>query len=151
MSNIKNIEIGLNEIVEYYPMITADYDLEFDDKTTRIFEVDENGKYQSEVEDLAVMFEILDKAFILGEHTDFYCPEFCLTNKENVEFTTLVINAEGNFPYDMFNRLIVIPAYYEGKYYKIVLDAPAVLERDEHLVMHKPVKYANLRKPRVRK
>lgn len=128
MSNIKNIEIGLNEIVEYYPMITADYDLEFDDETTRIFEVDANGKYQSEVEDLAVMFEILDKAFILEEHTDFYCPEFCLTNKENVEFTTLVINAEGNFPYDMFNRLIVIPAYYEGKYYKIVLDVAKALE-----------------------
>lgn len=128
MSNIKNIEIGLNEIVEYYPMITADYDLEFDDETTRIFEVDANGKYQSEVEDLAVMFEILDKAFILREHTDFYCPEFCLTNKENVEFTTLVINAEGNFPYDMFNRLIVIPAYYEGKYYKIVLDVAKALE-----------------------
>ena len=128
MSNIKNIEIGLNEIVEYYPMITADYDLEFDDETTRIFEVDENGKYQSEVEDLAVMFEILDKAFILAEHTDFYCPEFCLTNKENVEFTTLVINAEGNFPYDMFNSLIVIPAYYEGKYYKIVLDVAKALE-----------------------
>lgn len=128
MSNMKNIEIGLNEIVEYYPMITADYDLEFDDETTRIFEVDENGKYQSEVEDLAVMFEILDKAFILAEHTDFYCPEFCLTNKENVEFTTLVINAEGNFPYDMFNRLIVIPAYYEGKYYKIVLDVAKALE-----------------------
>jgi hypothetical protein len=125
---MKNIEIGLNEIVEYYPMITADYDLEFDDETTRIFEVDENGKYQSEVEDLAVMFEILDKAFILAEHTDFYCPEFCLTNKENVEFTTLVINAEGNFPYDMFNRLIVIPAYYEGKYYKIVLDVAKALE-----------------------
>lgn len=128
MSNMKNIEIGLNEIVEYYPMITADYDLEFDDETTKIFEVDENGKYQSEVEDLAVMFEILDKAFILAEHTDFYCPEFCLTNKENVEFTTLVINAEGNFPYDMFNRLIVIPAYYEGKYYKIVLDVAKALE-----------------------
>lgn len=128
MSNMKNIEIGLNEIVEYYPMITADYDLEFDDETTRIFEVDANGKYQSEVEDLAVMFEILDKAFILAEHTDFYCPEFCLTNKENVEFTTLVINAEGNFPYDMFNRLIVIPAYYEGKYYKIVLDVAKALE-----------------------
>lgn len=128
MSNIKNIEIGLNEIVEYYPMITADYDLEFDDETTRIFEVDANGKYQSEVEDLAVMFEILDKAFILEEHTDFYCPEFCLTNKDNVEFTTLVINAEGNFPYDMFNRKIVIPAYYEGKYYKIVLDVAKALE-----------------------
>lgn len=128
MSNMKNIEIGLNEIVEYYPMITADYDLEFDDETTRIFEVDANGKYQSEVEDLAVMFEILDKAFILAEHTDFYCPEFCLTNKENVEFTTLVINAEGNFPYDMFNRLIVIPAYYEGKYYKIVLNVAKALE-----------------------
>ena len=128
MSNMKNIEIGLNEMIEYYPMITADYDLEFDDETTRIFEVDENGKYQSEVEDLAVMFEILDKAFILAEHTDFYCPEFCLTNKENVEFTTLVINAEGNFPYDMFNRKIVIPAYYEGKYYKIVLDVAKALE-----------------------
>lgn len=128
MSNMKNIEIELNELVEYYPNITADYDLEFDDETTRIFEVDENGKYQSEVEDLAVMFEILDKAFILAEHTDFYCPEFCLTNKENVEFTTLVINAEGNFPYDMFNRLIVIPAYYEGKYYKIVLDVAKALE-----------------------
>lgn len=128
MSNIKNIEIGLNEIVEYYPMITADYDLEFDDETTRIFEVDANGKYQSEVEDLAVMFEILDKAFILEEHTDFYCPEFCLTNKDNVKFTTLVINAEGNFPYDMFNRKIVIPAYYEGKYYKIVLDVAKALE-----------------------
>lgn len=128
MSNMKNIEIELNELVEYYPNITADYDLEFDDETTRIFEVDENGKYQSEVEDLAFMFEILDKAFILGEHTDFYCPEFCLTNKENVEFTTLVINAEGNFPYDMFNRLIVIPAYYEGKYYKIVLDVAKALE-----------------------
>lgn len=128
MSNMKNIEIELNELVEYYPNITADYDLEFDDETTRIFEVDENGKYQSEVEDLAVMFEILDKAFILGEHTDFYCPEFCLTNKENVEFTTLVINAEGIFPYDMFNRKIVIPAYYEGKYYKIVLDVAKALE-----------------------
>lgn len=128
MSNIKNIEIGLEELVEYFPVITADYDLEFDDETTKIFEVDENGKYQNEVKDLAFMFEILDKAFILGEHTDFYCPEFCLTNKENVEFTSLVINAEGKFPYDMFNRLIVIPAYYEGKYYKIVLNVAKALE-----------------------
>lgn len=129
MSNMKNIEIGLYELVEYYPTITPDCDLEFDDETTRIFEVDENGKYQNEVEDLAVMFEILDKAFILGEHTDFYCPEFCLTNKEDVEFTTLVINAEGTFfPYDIFNRKIVIPAYYEGKYYKIVLDVAKALE-----------------------
>ena len=128
MSNIKTIEIGLEEMVEYFPVITADYDLEFDDETTKIFEVDENGKYQNEVKDLAFMFEILDKAFILGEHTDFYCPEFCLTNKENVEFTSLVINAEGKFPYDMFNRLIVIPAYYEGKYYKIVLDVAKALE-----------------------
>lgn len=125
---MKNIEIGLNEIVEYFPTITADYVLEFDNETTKIFEVDENGKYQSEVKDLAFMFDILDKAFILEEHTDFYCPEFCLTNKENVEFTTLVINAEGNFPYDMFNRLIIIPAYYEGKYYKIVLDVAKALE-----------------------
>lgn len=128
MSNVKNIEIGLEELVEYFPVITADYDLEFDDETTKIFEVDENGKYQNEVKDLAFMFEILDKAFILGEHTDFYCPEFCLTNKENVEFTSLVINAEGTFPYDMFNRLIVIPAYYEGKYYKIVLNIAKALE-----------------------
>lgn len=128
MSNIKNIEIGLEELVEYFPVITADYDLEFDDETTRLFEVDGNGKYQNEVKDLAFMFEVLDKAFILGEHTDFYCPEFCLTNKENVEFTSLVINAEGTFPYDLFNRLIVIPAYYEGKYYKIVLNVAKVLE-----------------------
>lgn len=128
MSNIKNIEIGLNEIVEYFPVITADYDLEFDDETTRIFEVTESGKYQTEISDLAFMFEVLDKALILEEHTDFYCPEFCLTNKENVEFTTLVINAEGKFPYDMFNRLIIIPAYYEGKYYKIVLDVAKALE-----------------------
>lgn len=128
MSNIKTIEIGLEELVEYFPVITADYDLEFDDETTRLFEVDGNGKYQNEVKDLAFMFEVLDKAFILGEHSDFYCPEFCLTNKENVEFTTLVINAEGTFPYDMFNRLIVIPAYYEGKYYKIVLDVAKALE-----------------------
>lgn len=128
MSNIKTIEIGLEELVEYFPVITADYDLEFDDETTRLFEVDGNGKYQNEVKDLAFMFKVLDKAFILGEHSDFYCPEFCLTNKENVEFTTLVINAEGTFPYDMFNRLIVIPAYYEGKYYKIILNVAKALE-----------------------
>lgn len=128
MSNMKTIEIGLEEMVEYLPTITADYDLEFDDETTRLFEVTPSGKYQTEISDLAFMFEVLDKAFILAEHTDFYCPEFCLTNKENVEFTTLVINAEGNFPYDMFNRLIVIPAYYEGKYYKIVLNVAKALE-----------------------
>lgn len=129
MSNMKNIEIGLNEIVEYYPMITADYDLEFDDETTRIFEVDENGKYQSEVEDLAVMFEVLDNALMLKEHADFYYPEFYyLKNKENIEFVSLVINEGGKFPYDMFNRVIVIPAYYEGKYYKIILDVAKALE-----------------------
>ena len=128
MSNIKTIEIGLEEMVEYFPVITADYDLEFDDETTRLFEVTASGKYQTEISDLAFMFEVLDKAFILGEHSDFYCPEFCLTNKENVEFTSLVINAEGTFPYDLFNRLIVIPAYYEGKYYKIVLNVAKVLE-----------------------
>ena len=128
MSNIKNIEIGLSEIVEYFPTITADYDLEFDDETTRLFEVTPSGKYQTEISDLAFMFEVLDKAFMLAEYSDFYCPEFCLTNKENVEFTNLVINAEGTFPYDMFNRVIVIPAYYEGKYYKIVLNVAKALE-----------------------
>ena len=129
MSNMKNIEIGLNELVEYYPTITADYSLGFDIETTKIVEVDEKGNYQDEVEDLVFMLELLNDAYILREHTDFYCPEFFfLPFTENVEFVSLVIKEGGKFPYDIFNRKIVIPAYYKGKYYKIILDVAKALE-----------------------
>lgn len=129
MSNMKTIEIGLKELVEYYPTITADYSLGFSNTTIRLFEVTGSGKYQTEISDLAFMFEVLDNALMLKEHSDFYYPEFYyLKNKENVEFISLVINEGGTFPYDMFNRVIVIPAYYEGKYYKIILDVAKALE-----------------------
>ena len=72
MSNMKNIEIGLEELVEYYPTITADYSLGFDTKTIRLFEVTGSGKYQTEISDLAFMFEVLDNALMLKEHADFY-------------------------------------------------------------------------------
>lgn len=129
MSNMKNIEIGLEELVEYYPTITAEYSLGFDTKTIRLFEVTGSGKYQTEISDLAFMFEVLDNALMLKEHADFYYPRILLPkNKENIEFVSLVINEGGKFPYDMFNRVIVIPAYYEGKYYKIILDVAKALE-----------------------
>jgi hypothetical protein len=126
---MKNIEIGLEELVEYYPTITAEYSLGFDTKTIRLFEVTGSGKYQTEISDLAFMFEVLDNALMLKEHADFYYPRILLPkNKENIEFVSLVINEGGKFPYDMFNRVIVIPAYYEGKYYKIILDVAKALE-----------------------
>ena len=148
---LKNIDIGFNEMIDLMPQITLDYEMEFFVEDIKVYNLGDDPLADSSVEvtDLSEISKIISRGF---SDRDFDI----MTNVENTPervstLRSLILDQGSVYNVEPITRYLTIPLYYKGNYYKIVLDAPAVLERDKHLVMHKPVKYANLRKPRVRK
>ena len=62
MSKMKGIAENLLEVVAYYPNMTADYDVEFFPCDFKVYEIRENGKYQSEISDLGFIHVILSRS-----------------------------------------------------------------------------------------
>lgn len=116
MSNMKNIEMVLSEMVEFYPTMICEYDVDFHDDTVSVFQVNEKGEYQLEVEDNKLIQSILMNGIMLPQHEDYHTDPF-----EPV-FYTVTLHRNGKYPYNLFFGTITIPAYYNGKYYKINFD-----------------------------
>lgn len=150
---VKRTEIlmSLEEMVDVMPQITLDYEMEFFVEDIKVYNLGNDHLADSSVEvtDLSEISKIIFRGFSDRDYD-------IMTNVENTPervstLRSLILDQGSVYNVEPITRYLTIPLNYKGNYYKIVLDAPAVLERDEHLVMHKPVKYANLRKPRVRK
>lgn len=150
---VKRTEIlmSLEEMVDLMPQITLDYEMEFFVEDIKVYNLGDDHLADSSVEvtDLSEISKIIFRGFSDRDYD-------IMTNVENTPervstLRSLILDQGSVYNVEPITRYLTIPLHYKGNYYKIVLDAPAVLERDEHLVMNKPVKYANLRKPRVRK
>ena len=153
---VKRTEIlmSLEEMVDLLPQATLDYEMEFFVEDIKVYNLGDDHLADSSVEvtDLSEISKIIFRGFSDRDYD-------IMTDVENTServatLRSLILDQGSVYNVEPVTRHLVIPLHYKGNYYKIVLDAPAVLERDEHIVMHRPVKkveYANLRKPRVRK
>lgn len=150
---VKRTEIlmSLEEMVDLMPQITLDYEMEFFVEDIKVYNLGDDHLADSSVEvtDLSEISKIIFRGFSDRDYD-------IMTNVENTPervstLSSLILDQGSVYNVEPITRYLIIPLHYKGNYYKIVLNTPAVLERDEHLVMNKPVKYANLRKPRVRK
>lgn len=150
---VKRTEIlmSLEEMVDLMPQITLDYEMEFFVEDIKVYNLGDDHLADSSVEvtGLSEISKIIFRGFSDRDYD-------IMTNVEDTPervstLRSLILDQGSVYNVEPVTRHLQIPLHYKGKYYKIVLDAPAVLERDEHIVMHKPVKYDNLRKPRVRK
>lgn len=150
---VKRTEIlmSLEEMVDLMPQITLDYEMEFFVEDIKVYNLGDDHLADSSVEvtDLSEISKIIFRGFSDRDYD-------IITSVENTPervstLSSLILDQGSVYNVEPITRYLIIPLHYKGNYYKIVLNTPAVLERDEHLVMNKPVKYANLRKPRVRK
>lgn len=150
---VKRTEIlmSLEEMVDVMPQITLDYEMEFFVEDIKVYNLGDDHLADSSVEvtDLSEISKIIFRGFSDRDYD-------IITSVENTPervstLSSLILDQGSVYNVEPITRYLIIPLHYKGNYYKIVLNTPAVLERDEHLVMNKPVKYANLRKPRVRK
>lgn len=153
---VKKTEIlmSLEEMVDMMPQITLDYEMEFFVEDIKVYNLGDDHLADSSVEvtDLSEISIIIFRGFSDRDYD-------IMTNVEDTPervatLRSLILDQGSVYNVEPVTRKLEIPLHYNGNYYRIVLDAPAVLERDEHILMHKPVKpvkYANIRKPRVRK
>lgn len=127
MSKMKGIAENLLEVVAYYPNMTADYDVEFFPCDFKVYEVEENGKCQSEISDLGFIHVILSSGETLHDVTEYFT-----VSEETGELlpSSIIISQGKDYPYNLFCKTIEIPYYYDNKYYKVILDLGNVLEND---------------------
>lgn len=134
MNNKRNLE-EMVKVNNHYSRFIAEYDMEF---RTKHFNLKRLIDMET-VNDLGFVFVVVDNGETYYDFETFYH-----VSEETGELLLDEVMLYQGEEYPLFSssdtKVVEIPIFYKGEYYLLTLDIDKVLEMDEHLVMHRPVK-----------
>ena len=130
MSKMKHILETLEEMIDCYPVITADYDVEFSPKTIKLIEV-EDSEFVQDINDLGFQYVIVAHGDRIAN--DFTVFETVSQETGEVLISSVIIDQGSQYPMNLFTGTITIPLHYNGKYYMLLLNVAKQLDDDRYI------------------